>query len=171
MGPEVDNKSKSDAPGQPSSTWFDQMAGYLDWEIIGPNLHDPFKVKMPVHLLRRMVDDRAFLCEYINVRCLCDGYEVMIIQNPSKPDFVSEHPCISKTSAKDIVAYLQKNAIDVYVSQQIDKIQEDIRQHLGVREKEFEEEEADEPSILQRLENQKKDQTPAKNQQFRLIKR
>jgi len=169
---ENNNKSKSEAPIQPTSTWFDQMTGYLDWEVVGPNLHDPFKVRMPVYLLRRMADDREFLCEYVHVRCLCDGYEVMVIENPSKPHFNSDHPCISKTAAKDIVGYLQKNAVDVYIWQQIEKIQEEIKQHVGIREKESPDGDEEPTSILQRVDKQQKESsTSAKNQQFRLIKR
>ena len=120
-------------------TWFDQMTGYLKWKILGPDINNPFKKPIPLHTLNRMASNREYLNQHIQVRCMCDGYEVMIISNPSQPRVISNHPCITGMDRGAIVDYIKRVALDEFIDQEIDRIEEEIRNHVRGRAKEKDE--------------------------------
>jgi len=124
-------------------TWFDHMTGYLKWKIIGPDIHNPYKTPLPFHTLHRMAHQRDFLNQFVQVRCMCDGYEVMIIMNPNQPRIISSHPCISQMDRGDIVDYIRRAGLDDFIDTEIDRIQAEIIEYLHMREKDMDSEQSD----------------------------
>ena len=123
-------------------TWFDHMDGYLKWKILGPDINNPFKTPLALHVITRMATQREFLAQHVQVRCLCDGYEVMIITNPANPRVVSSHPCISTMSQDVIIDYINRTGLDEFISLEIDRIEAEIKNHLNNRSKEKDEQTA-----------------------------
>jgi hypothetical protein len=117
------------------STWFDLMTGYLKWKVIGPDIQNPFKTPQTLANLHRMLTQRDFLCQHVSVRCMCDGYEVMMIVNPNLPRIVSNHPCINTMPLGDIIDYLQRNNLDDFIEKELERIQVEIREHIEERKK------------------------------------
>lgn len=120
-------------------TWFDHMTGYLKWKILGPDINNPFKTPLPLHQITRMANQRDYLAQHIQIRCMCDGYEVMIIANPGNPRVISSHPCISTMPQDIIIDYINRTGLDEYINSEIDRIGNEIREHLKTRSKEKEE--------------------------------
>ena len=124
------------------STWFDHMTGYLNWKVIGPDITNPFKTPHTLGTLNRMASQRDFLCQFVSIRCMCDGYEVMIISNPEKPRVLSNHPCISNMEVTEIVDYLHRHNLDDFIASQIDQIEQEIREHVTQRREELRDEQS-----------------------------
>jgi hypothetical protein len=156
-------------------TWFDQMTGYLKWKVLGPDINNPFMKPIALHTLNRMAANRDYLNQHIQVRCMCDGYEVMMISNPSQPKIISNHPCITGMDRSAIVEYIRRVALDDFIDQEIDRIEEEIRNHLRDRAKEKDETtefltaakraKASTPGI------QKPEKEKSGSQNFRIVKR
>jgi hypothetical protein len=123
-------------------TWFDHMTGYLKWKILGPDINNPFKSPLPLHQITRMANQRDYLAQHVQIRCLCDGYEVMIIANPGNPRIISSHPCISTMPQEVIVDYINRTGLDEFINNEIDRIGDEIRDHLKSRSKGKEEQTA-----------------------------
>lgn len=117
-------------------TWFDHMTGYLKWKILGPDINNPFKPPVSYHLLTRMANQREYLAQHIQIRCMCDGYEVMIIANPANPRVTSSHPCISSMPHDLIFDYITRAQLDEFIEEEIDRITEEIKEHLAKRTQE-----------------------------------
>lgn len=107
-------------------TWFDHMTGYLRWKVIGPDIFNPYKVLPPLHVLKRMTNDLDFLGQFINVRCLCDGFEVMNIQNPCLPRVWTDHPVILRLDMHIIGNYMRRTGIDEFIHSEMVRIQEEV---------------------------------------------
>lgn len=154
-------------------TWFDQMTGYLKWKIVGPDIHNPFKTPLPIHLLNRMSNSREFLNQHIQIRCMCDGYEVMMLSNPNHPRISSNHPCISAVDQHLIVDYIQRAGLDQIFDAEIDKIQEEIREHLSTRGKEKEDRTTflDKEKISEVSKAPKSNKEVSQSKNFRVVKR
>ena len=147
-------------------TWFDLMTGYLKWKVIGPDIHNPFKAPHSLANLTRMMTQRDYLCQHVSVRCMCDGYEVMMIVNPSLPRVISNHPCINTMPMGDIIDYLQRHHLDDFIEAELNRIQEEIREHVAERKKQVELELKSAPPETRGLlpERKKSDQESAKKQ-------
>ena len=139
------------------STWFDLMTGYLKWKVIGPDIHNPFKPPIPLSNLSRMLSQREYLCQHVTIRCMCDGYEVMMIVNPYLPRIVSNHPCISQIPVGDIIDYLQRHNLDDFIGAELEKLEAEIREHVEQRKKNMELERQAENSGKRSLLGEKKD--------------
>lgn len=171
--PETEPVAGEDAATPAVKTWFDHMTGYLKWKVIGPDINNPFKTPIPFHVLNRMANQRDFLSQYIQIRCMCDGYEVMIIINPNQPRIVSNHPCISGMDRGEIVDYVRRSGLDEFIDDEIDRIEKEIQEHLTSRNRESDEEST---TYLDGKKNRSgtsskgnKDDSRSKN--FRIVKR
>ncbi len=120
------------------TTWFDLMTGYLKWKVIGPDINNPFKAPIPLSNLSRMLNQRDYLCQHVTIRCMCDGYEVMMIINPNIPRIVSNHPCISTIPVGVIVDYLQRHHLDQVIESELEKLEAEIREHVEHRKQNME---------------------------------
>lgn len=123
--------------------WFDHMHGYLTWKVYGPDIHNPFSREIPFRQLQRMATEWDFLNQYVHVRCLCDGYEVMTLINPLAPRIMSSHPCVSSMNRDEIVDYMKLTKIFESIAFEAQRIQDEIRDHLKIREEKHDEENKD----------------------------
>jgi len=154
------------------STWFDYMTGYLKWKIIGPDIHNPFNTLPPLHILRRMSQQIDFLSQYVHIRCLCDGYEVMNIQNPCSPRVVTDHPSIAKLSITEIGSYMEREGLDQHVADEMARLQEDILTLLTRNEAALTAEESRTSLLPKGLKPKDHSPKPApKGSQYRIIRR
>jgi hypothetical protein len=156
-----------------SKTWFDHMDGYLVWKIIGPDITNPFKSPLPFPMLHRMANQREYLNQFIQIRCMCDGYEVMVISNPNAPRISTSHPTLSRMERHDVVDYIRRASLDEYFDAEIDRIQEEIRLYLRQREKTLDK---DDTTFLAKKQQgkapeQKKKDESASKMAFRIVKR
>ncbi len=161
------------------STWFDLMTGYLKWKVIGPDINNPFKPPIPLANLTRMLNQRDYLCQHVTIRCMCDGYEVMMIVNPNLPRVISNHPCISTIPIGDIIDYIQRHHLDDVIEAELDKLEAEIREHVEHRKKHIELERQAENATGKNLfadkkgEKEKKKEPSAKagSRNYRILKR
>ena len=153
-----------------SRGWFDHMTGYLKWKVVGPDIKNPFKTPPPPHILRRMFEQVDFLSQFIQIRCLCDGYEVMSIFNPYTPRIQSDHPSISRMSLGEVVGYLERAGIDEFINSEIKRIQSEIAEKI--KNYDSEQDNEDTHILSKSKKKSKKVETKKPNgQQYRLIKK
>ena len=172
-----DEEFNDDVPAghAPRVTWFDHMTGYLKWKILGPDITDPFKTPLPFHTLHRMAKQREYLNQFIQVRCMCDGYEVMVISNPNAPRITTSHPTLSTMKRSEIVDYIRRTHLDEQFDSEIDRIQEEILNYLRLREKTLDK---DETSFLKSKQGGDKEAAASKRKDdsanrmaYRIVKR
>ena len=113
-----------------------------------------------------MVSQRDFLCQYIHVRCICDGFEVMVMYNPHNPRIQSDHPCISQIPDKTVIEYIRDKEIDKMIWAEVDRIHEEVKAHLAIREQTAKVEDKD--TQKKKIKEQKKKKT--ENVQVRIIR-
>jgi hypothetical protein len=114
--------------------WFEQMEGFLDWKIIGPDLNNPFKPPISDIALHELATKRESLRKKMDLRCLCDGHEVLLIRNLGTPFLKTDHPCISKISRMEILDYLKRAGLEELILQEMERIQKEIEEELARRQ-------------------------------------
>jgi hypothetical protein len=172
------NKDSARSPSDTNTTvsaktWFDHMTGYLKWKVLGPDINNPYKTPLPYHSLNRMTIQQDYLAQYIQIRCMCDGYEVMVIANPANPRIISNHPCISTLDHTVIVDYIHRAGLDQFIESEMDRIRNEIKEHLGKRTKDREEPThflSDSTKQKDGITGRAKDAT-SRSRNFRIIKR
>jgi hypothetical protein len=148
------------------------MEGYLTWKVFGPDIRNPYKSELPIATLRRMVENHDALAQGVNVRCLCDGFEVMSVTNPLKPRVTSNHPCISAMRKDEILAFMEESGIFEMIETEMEKIRVDLLTYLAEREKRA-------PETNAQAAEKKKSKAPAKeveqkkpsSQNMRIVRR
>lgn len=154
--------------------WFDHMNGYLTWKVFGPDIHNPYSKEIPYRQLQRMASEWDFLNQYIHVRCLCDGYEVMTLNNPLAPRITSNHPCVSSMKREDIVDFMSMTKIFETIAVEAQKIQDEIREHLKAREDKFAQSKDGQKKSLSKKDQKIKPSAPAtggSGMPYRIVKR
>jgi hypothetical protein len=179
----VGKTSHSSDSVEQGSTWFDLMTGYLKWKVIGPDINNPFKPPIPLANLSRMLNQREYLCQHVTIRCMCDGYEVMMIVNPNLPRVVSNHPCISTIPIAHIIDYLQRYHLDDFIEAELEKLEAEIREQVEHRKKNMELERQAESATSKSIfgdkkgdrekekEKQKESSNKAGSRNYRILKR
>ena len=114
-------------------TWFDSMEGYLEWRVFGPDIYNPYRAPYPIVQLKKMAYEPGFLGQFIRIRCMCDGYEVMIISNPFQPVVKSEHPCVRAVVPAEIFTYMEEAGVSNYVRTEMERIQAEILKYVSER--------------------------------------
>lgn len=149
-------------------TWFDKMAGYLHWKIIGPDINNPYTPRMSDKILSELAYQQDALRRRLVLRCMCDGYEVLQIKNLCSPMVKTDHPCISSISAPDLLSYLLREGIEDRINQEVARIQAEMKEELKRREQE--DRENPQPVVIKR--RNKKSPTPQPERtQFRIVRR
>lgn len=161
---------------KPTSSWFDKMEGYLDWKIVGPNIHNPYERTFSTRMIAQLAFDRALLKQLLLIRCLCDGFEVMVIENLSAPTIITDHPCVNALGKAAIMEYLQANGFAEEIESEIDRIQAEMREELAKRDKlEMAQEQAKKQAEVKDRKAQRKkgtgDLPAASGQEYRIIKK
>ena len=114
------------------------MQGYLKWKVRGPDIHNPFAPPISNVQLNRLVHEDDYLRENIELRCTCDGYEVMLLTNLNKPRVRCDHPCLNVLTRREIIDAVGRHGLDEMVQTELKKIREDLAQELERRSKEKE---------------------------------
>lgn len=115
-------------------TWLHKMEGYLAWKVIGPRISNPFEQALPDRLLMQLEQKRDKVLQLIKVRCMCDGHEVLVIDNLGSPVLTTDHPCLTGLTRHDVMDYMQSIGLQVEIDRTIDTIQQEIREELARRE-------------------------------------
>lgn len=118
----------------PADHWLYKMDGYLDWRVVGPQINNPYEIAFPDRVLDAMVKYRDVVRSHIKVRCLCDGHEVLRIDNLAMPILYTDHPCLVGTQRRVVIGFLTFFGIEDEIERTIDRVQEEVREELNKRE-------------------------------------
>lgn len=114
--------------------WLHKMQGYLDWKIIAPRLNNPYEKAIPDRQLFQMSQKPEKIRQVLKVRCLCDGHEVLRIDNLETPILTTEHPCLTNLPRGWIMAHLEEIGLEDEIERTIERLQREIKEELGRRE-------------------------------------
>lgn len=118
-----------------SDHWLAKMEGYLDWKIIAPMVNNPFQTPIPDRTLAQMLSQKETVLKMLSVRCLCDGHEVLRIENLQSPIVTTNHPCLTSLQRPIILDHMSKIGVDEEIELAVDRVQDTIREELARREK------------------------------------
>ncbi len=118
----------------PEDHWLYKMDGYLDWRVVAPQINNPYEIAFPDRVLDAMVKYRDVVRSHIKVRCLCDGHEVLRIDNLAMPILYTDHPCLVGTQRRIVIGFLAFFGIDDEIERTIDRVQQEVREELARRE-------------------------------------
>jgi hypothetical protein len=120
----------------PEPTWFDKMGDALQWKVEVPNLFNPYQIPIPDRVLVQLSTNNEARRKACNLRCLCDGYEVLNVRNIDSPLLSTSHPCISAMTRNEILDHLTSKHIQDLVAFELDKLQVQATEELARREAE-----------------------------------
>lgn len=115
--------------------WLDQMSGYLNWHVYGPDMSNPYKSPPPPATLRRMLEDPAFFSANLCMRCTCEGHEILVIADPSKPRVQSNHPCVSEITKQEVLEYIDRSGLVKLIASETEKIRKELESFLETLDK------------------------------------
>jgi hypothetical protein len=116
-------------------TWLDKMQGYLKWKVNGPQLNNPYAPRISDTQLKRMIGNPNYLRENLELRCTCDGYEVLLLKNLEKPRVRCDHPCLNVLSRRQIVEAIGRHGIQEFLDTQIAKVHKELVEEIERRKK------------------------------------
>lgn len=114
--------------------WLDKMKGYLIWTVRGPDLHNPFLPPISDQALINMLENPAVLNEHIELKCSCDGHEVFVLKNLTKPNIRAEHPCVKALRTADIITAINRLGVLEDLAGELQKIQRAVLQEVRNRQ-------------------------------------
>ena len=156
------------ADGRRKKNWFQKMDGLLDWKVIGPDIYNPFQKPFSDSALSELIDNKEKLKGLLDIRCLVDGYEVMIVRNLAAPRIRSDHPCIAAMPKWEILEAMEAQEVHAKVSETLDKIQGQMREEMERRDAEAAERYGTEPRKL--IKRKKSAPEPRPGAGFRVIR-
>lgn len=119
---------------EPSPNWFDLMGTAIRWKILGPEINNPFRTPLSDRTLVELAHRPNALLRNFNLRCMCEGYEVLLIRNLATPIFVTDHPCIAVLPEREVFAYLDRMGIMRQLEEEMARCREEIAAELKRRE-------------------------------------
>jgi hypothetical protein len=132
---EIDSEEQViDEDALPFDHWLHKMDGYLDWRVLAPQIHNPFEMAIPDRMLIMMSKNRDVVRKHVRVRCLCDGHEVLSVDNLSHPIIFTQHPCLVGINRRNLLHYFVEEGVDTKIEEAIDRVQEEVREELKKRE-------------------------------------
>lgn len=120
--------------GEP--TWLHKMGDYLEWKVLGPNIRDPYQTPLTDKQLEQMLTSEDSLKRHLNLRCLCDGYEVLLIRNLAKPTIRTDHPCLTTLTQAEAISYVDEVGLNEVVTEEMNHIRNEIQEELKRRKAE-----------------------------------
>ena len=115
--------------------WFEQMGPYVKWRIVAPQINTPFSTPISDRALAELASNRESLKRLFNLKCLCDGFEILEIKNVQSPSVFTDHPCLSGLSASPLFEYLESIGVSEEIEQTVDRLQEEIRSEMDGRDR------------------------------------
>jgi hypothetical protein len=146
--------------------WFEKMEGFLDWKIISPDLFSPFRPLLSDLKIQELAFNKNALKRLIDLRCLCDGHEVLLIKNVRLPVIKTDHPCIAVLSKDEILDHVEAEGHLARIEHEIDRIQKILREEITQRDQE------EVTKLERRRKIKKKDKEKKRDQTgFRIIRK
>lgn len=124
------NSEPNDGNNQ-ALTWLGHMSDCLVWKVVGPPLDNPYAPKIPYKTLLAMANDRLVLKRHVQLRCLADGFEVMLIKNFAALDIETNHPCLVRLTATELIEYLERTGVRAEIESSMDAIQEQVKERVA----------------------------------------
>ncbi len=124
--------------GASDSNWFDKMGDVIEWKVVTPDLDSPFQMPLTERVLQDLSTNEKARRKACDLRCLCDGYEVMLIKNLNSPQFSTSHPCISSMPKNAVLAQLKLAHVEAAIASELEKLRVGALQELDRRAKEAE---------------------------------
>jgi hypothetical protein len=110
--------------------WFEKMDGFLDWKIISPDLFSPFRPLLTDIKIQELAFNKNALKRMIDLRCLCDGHEVLLIKNARSPAIKTDHPCIAVLTKDEILQHMAR------IEHEVERIQKILQEEITQRDQE-----------------------------------
>lgn len=151
--------------------WFEKMDGFLNWKVIGPDIHNPFGPAISDRVLLELAHKRDVLRKQFNLRCMCDGHEVLMIKNIEAPQINTDHPCISELSRAEIFDYLDEHGVTDQINKEMDRVQQEIKDELKRRELELQAQKDLRERTRKTLTKDKADKFKKSDNGFRIVRR
>lgn len=121
-----------------SKTWFDRMGASLSWRVIPPAINAPFSTPLPTNTLLILLHYPTKLRSTFQIKCMCDGFEVLHLRNLEAPIYCTDNPCVAQMSVEEILDYLNRSEVMELVNQAIEVLRDEIIDELARREREKE---------------------------------
>lgn len=153
-------------------TWFEKMAGYLVWKIMTPDLSNPFRPHMSDKSLQELTENEDRIKKLLDIKCFCDGYEILTLKNYLNPKCVTDHPSLTKVTVKEVMNMLEVQGVTHKIDEELKKVKEGISDELVRRNHERERTAA----LKKRIEEVKKAEVkkkklPPVESQFRVMRK
>lgn len=114
--------------------WFIRMEGALSWRIVPPDLWSPYRPVVSERVLAELAYHKEALMSAFEVKCFCDGYEVLRVKNLKMPLLVTEHPCLTGIKYEELKRYWEFEGINIQIDEEISNIQKALREQLDKRD-------------------------------------
>ncbi len=114
-------------------TWLDKMGTYLRWKVIGPDIKNPFAPAISDMALRRVLAEPQLMYEQLDLRCTCDGHEVLYMRNIARPFIRSDHPCIRLLNQVDLLDAISRQDINDLIAEEADRIYQEFKEEFEKR--------------------------------------
>jgi hypothetical protein len=116
--------------------WFEKMDGFLDWKIISPDLFSPFRPLLTDIKIQELAFNKNALKRMIDLRCLCDGHEVLLIKNARSPAIKTDHPCIAVLTKDEILQHIEEQGHMARIEHEVERIQKILQEEITQRDQE-----------------------------------
>ncbi len=117
-------------------TWLELMEGSLNWKIIGPDVKNPYGPILSYRNLLDLANRPEAVRRQLSLKCLVDGYEILMVINLVNPILSTDHPCLTKMSREELFEYIEDYGIEDRIQAEIKRIQDDVRQLLARKDNE-----------------------------------
>ena len=134
--PQEDGAITGDAIAQPVKgiNWLLKMDEYLNWKIVGPDINNPYAAPLSTATVASLAREKDALKKLFVLRCLCEGYEVLLVRNLTHPSIETDHPCLSGMSKQKLFEFLGEKGISEKIEAEVDRVQQEFLDELSKRE-------------------------------------
>ena len=130
-----------DAPKKKEASWLEKMGDAIKWKVIAPNFANPYQIPFSDVALYDLANNPQARLKACDLKCLCDGYEVMSMKNLSSPMLFTSHPCLSAMPRSEILEYINGKEIQDNINSELEKLKTLAQEELDRRQVDREKEE------------------------------
>lgn len=127
-------KTEKDPASSFEVEWFQRMGDALKWRLITPDFTSPFRPSYSDLTLSNFAKSIDALLKACELKCICEGYEVLHARNLKAFIISTDHPCLTSLKNGDFAYYLRESGIFQDIVTQLESVQEMLRAELKIRD-------------------------------------
>jgi hypothetical protein len=101
-----------------------------------PPIADPYSIPLPDSILENMISNPKSVKTYLKLRCLCEGHEMMMVNNLNSPSLRSDHPHLSGLTREEIFDCIEIFSLKPLIENAVQKTCAEVNGELHKREME-----------------------------------